>query len=87
MDDVKLILLPNPGDGSKPSKEAGQTLLAKHKFLKEMLEFNCEYLLVGKEGSEVGEISEEAKGFVEGFADVFSAELPDELPPLRDIQH
>jgi hypothetical protein len=80
VDNVKLILLPNLGDGSKPSKGAGQTLLA-------MLESNCGYLLGGKEGNEVGEILEEAKGLVEGFADVFPAELPDELPPLCDIQH
>ena len=57
VDNVKLILLLNPGDGSKPSTGVGQTLLARHEFLKEMLESNCGYLLVGKEGSEVGEIS------------------------------
>jgi hypothetical protein len=87
VDNVKLILLPNLGDGSKPSKGAGQTLLARHEFLKAMLESDCGYLLVGKEGSEVGEIPKEAKGLVEGFADVFPAELPNELPPFRDIQH
>ena len=57
MDNVKLILLPNPRNGSKPSKGAGQTLLARHEFLKEMLESDCGYLLMGKEGSVVGEIS------------------------------
>ena len=50
-----------------------------------MLESDCGYLLMGKEGSVVGEISKEAKGLVEGFTDVFLAELPDELPPFRDI--
>jgi hypothetical protein len=32
-------------------------------------------------------VPEEAKGLMGEFADVFPVELPDELPPLHDIQH
>ncbi|XP_059441865.1 uncharacterized protein LOC132174190 [Corylus avellana] len=87
VDNVKLTLLPDPGECPKPSTGTGQTLLARHEFVKEMLEVDCGCLLVCKEGKKVEEVPEEAKGLVEEFADVFPVELPDELPPLRDIQH
>ncbi|XP_059461772.1 uncharacterized protein LOC132190736 [Corylus avellana] len=86
VDNVKLTLLPNLAEGPKPSTGTGQTLLTRHEFVKEMLEADCGYLLVGKEGKKIEEVSEEAKGFEE-FAYVFLVELPDELPPLHDIQH
>ncbi|XP_059433719.1 uncharacterized protein LOC132166885 [Corylus avellana] len=87
VDNVKLTLLPDPGESPKPSTETDRTLLARHEFVKEMIEADCRYLLVGKEGKKIEEVPEEAQGLVEEFADVFPVELPDELPPLRDIQH
>ena len=45
------------------------------------------YLLVSKENCKGEEVPDEAKGLVEEFADVFTVEIPDELPPLSDIQH
>ncbi|XP_059451071.1 uncharacterized protein LOC132181857 [Corylus avellana] len=87
VDKVKLTLLLDPGESPKPSTETGQILLARHEFVKEMLEADCGYLLVGKKGKKIEEVPEEAKGLVKEFADVFPVELPDELPHLRDIQH
>jgi hypothetical protein len=49
MDNVKLTLLPNPGDIHKPPKEVGQTLLAKREFIREMLNADQVYLLYCKE--------------------------------------
>ena len=45
------------------------------------------YLLLSKESYKGEDLSEEAKGLVEEFEDVFPGELPEELPPLHDIQH
>ncbi|XP_059436596.1 uncharacterized protein LOC132169599 [Corylus avellana] len=88
VDNVKLTLLPNLGDKPKPSKGAGQNVLAKREFIKEMCDSNQVYVLVGKECTPTEEeVSEAIKGLVEEFSDVFPEELPKELPPLRDIQH
>jgi hypothetical protein len=43
--------------------------------------------LVSKDSCKGEEVPEEAKGLMGEFADVFPVELPDELPPLHDIQH
>jgi hypothetical protein len=48
MDNVKLTLLPNPGDVPKLPKEVGQTLIAKQEFIREMLNADQVYLLYGK---------------------------------------
>ena len=52
-----------------------------------MLASKVVYVLVSKDRCKGEEVLEEAKGLMEEFADVFLMELPDELPPLRDIQH
>jgi hypothetical protein len=52
-----------------------------------MLASKVVYVLVSKDNCKGEEVPVEAKGLMEEFADVFPAELPDELPPLRDIQH
>jgi hypothetical protein len=87
VDNVKLTLLPNPGDVTKPPKEVGQTLLAKREFIREMLDADQVYLLYGKECSPMKIVLEVVTGLLEEFADVFTKELPLELPPLHDIQH
>jgi hypothetical protein len=84
---VKLTLLPNPGDVPKPPKEVGQTLLAKREFIREMLDANQIYLLYGKECSPMKIVPEAVTDLLEEFVDVFPKDLPEELPPLRDIQH
>ena len=52
-----------------------------------MLSSKVVYLLLNKESSKEEELLEEAKGMVKEFKDAFPGELPDELPPLWDIQH
>ena len=47
------------------------------------------FALVAKElnGEAREEQSEEVKSVLQEFKDVFPKELPDHLPPMRDIQH
>jgi hypothetical protein len=52
-----------------------------------MLSSKVVYLLLNKESSKEEELPKEAKGLVEEFEDVFPGKLPNELPPLLDIQH
>jgi hypothetical protein len=52
-----------------------------------MLDTDRVYLLYGKECTPVKVVLEAIKGLLKKFADVFPKELPDELPPLHDIQH
>ena len=86
---VKIMLLPSVGIGPKATKDMGhsQSLLAKREFITEMLSSKVVYLLLNKESSKKEELPEEAKKLIDEFGDVFQEELPDELPPLWDIQH
>ena len=86
---VKITLLPSLGNCPKPTKGAGhsQSLLTQREFITEMLASKVLYVLVGKDNCKGEEVPVEAKGLIEEFADVFLVELPDELPPLCDIQH
>nr|GEV28364.1 putative reverse transcriptase domain-containing protein [Tanacetum cinerariifolium] len=45
------------------------------------------FVLIGKEVVEGSEIPEAMFSLLKEFSNVFSDELPDGLPPLRDIQH
>ena len=45
------------------------------------------FMLVGCEVKEEVEVPEEVNPVLKEFEDVFPGELPQELPPLRDIQH
>jgi hypothetical protein len=87
VDNVKLTLLPNPGDILKPPKEMGQTLLAKREFIREMLDADQVYLLYGKECNPMEIVSEAIAGLLEEFTYVFPKDIQEELPPLHDIQH
>ncbi|GKB76795.1 putative nucleotidyltransferase, ribonuclease H [Tanacetum coccineum] len=82
---VKINLMPN-----KPkeviSKPTG-TLLTLSQF-EDKLEIGDDvFVLIGKEVAEDSKIPEAMILLLEEFSDVFPDELPDGLPPLRDIQH
>ncbi|GJR53338.1 putative nucleotidyltransferase, ribonuclease H [Tanacetum coccineum] len=82
---VKITLMPN-----KPkeviSKPTG-TLLTLSQFEDELEMGDDVFVLIGKEVAEDSEIPEAMIPLLEEFSDVFPDELPDGLPPLRDIQH
>ena len=69
----KFTLFPIQELGPKPSQGDGQSFVAKQE-------------LTGKESSVKGVVLGLAKELLEGFAYVFQAKLPEEAPPLRDIQ-
>ncbi|GJU68376.1 putative nucleotidyltransferase, ribonuclease H [Tanacetum coccineum] len=82
---VKITLMPN-----KPkevvSKPTG-TLLTLSQFKDELEIGDDVFMLIGKEVAEDSEIPEAMIPLLKEFSDVFLDELPDGLPPLRDIQH
>ncbi|GJX32580.1 putative nucleotidyltransferase, ribonuclease H [Tanacetum coccineum] len=82
---LNITLMPN-----KPkevvSKPTG-TLLTLSQFEDELEIGDDVIVLIGKEVAEDSEIPEAMIPLLEEFSDVFPDELPDGLPPLRDIQH
>lgn len=81
----KIVLLPSKGS----TKAIGDStnLLTRAKFETEMAESGVVYVLVGKSVDTEQEIPNRIRPLLEEFQEVFPAELPDGLPPLRDIQH
>ena len=45
------------------------------------------FVLIGKEVAKGGDIPKAKIPLLEEFSDLFPDELPDGLPPLRDIKH
>ncbi|KAI3505941.1 hypothetical protein L1887_28268 [Cichorium endivia] len=82
---VKITLVP-----SKPkelvTKPSG-TLLTLTQFESELNVADNVFVLIGKEVTQGVVIPDAMVPLLEEFADVFPSELPDGLPPLRDIQH
>ena len=81
---------------TKVSKVEGQNFLTithKHiEFMRECKDTREVHLLVVKgesmsEPLKVTQIPMEVQGLLEEFHDVVPEELPNELPPMRDIQH
>jgi hypothetical protein len=85
VDNVKITLLPNPGDVYKPPKEVGHKLLTKREFIREMLDIDQVSPLYDKECNPTEVVPEAVTGFLEEFADVFPKDRSEELPPLHDI--
>ncbi|XP_076924082.1 uncharacterized protein LOC143586410 [Bidens hawaiensis] len=82
---VKLTLVP-----SKPKELATKSsgnYLTISQFEEELKDAEMVFVLIGKEVSEETEIPEAMAPLFDEFVDVFPDELPDGLPPLRDIQH
>ncbi|KAI3505911.1 hypothetical protein L1887_28248 [Cichorium endivia] len=75
---------------SKPkelvTKPSG-TLLTLTQFESELNVADNVFVLIGKEVTQGVVIPDAMVPLLEEFADVFPSELPDGLPPLRDIQH
>ncbi|XP_076922689.1 uncharacterized protein LOC143584545 [Bidens hawaiensis] len=82
---VKITLVP-----SKPkqlaTKQSGN-LLTISQFEDELVGADNVFVLIGKPVPEEVEIPEAMIHLLEGFSDIFPDDLPDGLPPLRDIQH
>ncbi|XP_076907423.1 uncharacterized protein LOC143563859 [Bidens hawaiensis] len=57
------------------------------KFEDELVEADNVFVLIGKPVAEEVEVPEAMIPLLEEFSDVFPDELPDGLPPLREIQH
>ncbi|GKA00780.1 putative nucleotidyltransferase, ribonuclease H [Tanacetum coccineum] len=84
-DGVKITLMPN-----KPKELVNKptgTLLTLSQFQDELEMGGDVFVLIGKEVAKDSEIPEAMIPLLEEFSDVFPDELPDGLPPLRDIQH
>ena len=65
------------------SKPTTTSLLTSKGFMKESHECGCIYVLILQEGIADFEIPKAVEGLLESYVDVF----PQELPPMRDIQH
>lgn len=85
---MKVVLLPNKiTKKMEDSNRNGTNLLSLARSTEEMEDSGCMYVLLGKEAIIEVAIPEKVKVLIEEFDDVFLTELPDELPPLKDIQH
>jgi hypothetical protein len=67
VDNVKITLLPNPGDVYKPPKEVGHTLLAKREFIREMPEIDQVSPLYNKECNPMKIVLGAVTGFFRGI--------------------
>ncbi|XP_039118851.1 uncharacterized protein LOC120254983 [Dioscorea cayenensis subsp. rotundata] len=85
---VKLMLVPRKPMEKPPSTNIN--LLSYAPFGKELKGAETAFILLGKavtEGLEDVEIPKVVLPLLEEFQDVFPDDLPEGLPPLRDIQH
>ena len=81
-DGTKVVLLPLKDEGKT------ENLLTEKNLVKEIKVTSCFYVLLVKQV--VGEdipIPVEVAGILEEYVDITPSELPDGLPPMRDIQH
>lgn len=86
----RIVLLPTKE--SKESKETNKSgscsMLSRKQFEEEMRETGVVFAVVGRAAEEESiSVPEVIKPLMTEFQDVFPSELPNELPPLRDIQH
>ncbi|GJV91093.1 putative nucleotidyltransferase, ribonuclease H, partial [Tanacetum coccineum] len=84
-DGVKITLMPN-----KPKELVNKptgNLIKLSQFQDELQMGDDVFVLIGKEVAKDSEIPKAMIPLLKEFSDVFPDELPDGLPPLRDIQH
>ncbi|ONH94846.1 hypothetical protein PRUPE_7G034800 [Prunus persica] len=88
-DGTKVILGPSQSEFNVKSTKIGAgSFLTKGKFLKEAEESGDMYMLMVKESNpDVLNFPKELIPLLQEFNDVIPEELPDGLPPMRDIQH
>ncbi|KAK9140155.1 hypothetical protein Scep_009836 [Stephania cephalantha] len=84
---VKIVLVPaKDPEEVKPTKESS-SLLSLARFEDALHDSEVVYILMGKEVDRDVDVPEAAIPIVKEFCDVFPDEMPEGLPPLRDIQH
>ncbi|KAI9169056.1 hypothetical protein LWI28_006273 [Acer negundo] len=83
----KIVLLPSKPSEKIKAHSDTTNLLSYAKFELEIKEVETVYVLMGKETQADMEVPSAAAPLISEFADVFPEELPEGLPPLRDIQH
>ncbi|PKI59742.1 hypothetical protein CRG98_019845 [Punica granatum] len=88
---LKIVLVPNRGrDAMEPefaNPVTATNLLSLARFQEELYDAEYMFTLVGREVVEDGLTPCESLPILKEFQDVFPEELPNGLPPLRDIQH
>lgn len=87
---LKIVLLPFKEIVTKPPVGEATNLLTRAQFVGEISEAKVVFMLVAKE-SLPAVLDQNIPAMIDPlmleFQDVFPKELPDGLPPLRDIQH
>ncbi|KAK1588024.1 hypothetical protein Q3G72_019211 [Acer saccharum] len=83
---TNIVLLPGKNP-EKPKSPDSANLLSFARFETEMEEAETVFVLLNKEKAATVEIPQDAVPLLSNFPEVFPDELPEGLPPLRDIQH
>jgi len=84
---TRVVLLPKRKITGGIPKGENNNLLTMAKFQAEIRESGVAYILIGRMEVEDSIIPGSVEPLLQEFGDVFPAELLENLPPLRDIQH
>jgi hypothetical protein len=84
---IRVVLVPKREVTGGIPKGENNNLLTMAKFEAEIKESGMVYILIGRMEVEDSIIPDSVEPLLQEFGDVFPAELPESLPPLRDIQH
>lgn len=84
---TKFVLLPSVSLPPSVPSEKQVILLSRKAFLREIHIAPMAFLLLPQEISHASTNNSDIDALLSEFVDIFPAELPGGLPPLRDIQH